>query len=656
MKNSSTSNLENHLIQSGILSPKHLTGSVKVTASWIIDHTTLFSENSWFEAIVKLAPDYSIWPSGDLSKLPQHRCSSQLFEDFGALILQIQPFLVVGVVDPSQDYLLAPFLAEQGLNDPVLCLVSPHLVSQYQKTQGSSFHWDHTDPVEFAKHLDLSHAKLSNSHEIASYLFESQKILLIPPGYLITSIPLQQVPEALLVQKAFTSGIFVTSKIPSVELSSSVHSFTGLKPTFLIITADDFIRLTDQHKISLSTSIERTSVTQWNSLKGVNYEISELFSEVYNAAYFLGASDISVEPKSGHSSIRFRINGDYHTQPSITLDQHDDFLKRAKIVGDMSKTERGIPQDGYSLFTLRNNKNVELRHAIIPCSGSNESLTSRLLNLSFFELKNLKISPLARKAINRFLASDGGLFCISGVTGSGKSTTLYACLNELMDPMRKVMTFESPIERTIPLSVQVPISKKGLSFADAARITMRSDPDVIMVGECNNPESADFTMQMAQSGHLTFTTTHALDVCKIIDRFTDSFKIDRSTLANVARLFLHQALIARLCPHCTVTRPAKSEELEGLPSVDISHPVVGVPAGCPACRNTGIADRFAITEILHFDDAMTSLLISGANSSVILKANKDRGFLPLIYQATELALSGQISIKECQRFVGATPL
>jgi type II secretory ATPase GspE/PulE/Tfp pilus assembly ATPase PilB-like protein len=310
---------------------------------------------------------------------------------------------------------------------------------------------------------------------------------------------------------------------------------------------------------------------------------------------------------------------------------------------------KGAIQDGSGEFETSSGEVTEQRYSIAVAKGGAEAAVIRILSRKLPKLEDIHLDAVSRRAIDWFLEGDGGMFVVTGPTGSGKTTTLYACLSKIDLPETKIITVEHPVEKHLPGAVQIDVREDGdITFKTALKCVVRQDPDVIMIGEIRDNESAAVAVNAALTGHSVFSTIHAIDPVGVLERLCQSFQIDRMTAAQALRLVLSQRLVRRLCPLCKKVGPARAEDLRFFPETDIANPIQATKVGCPACRFTGYAGRIAIAEVLMFDPIMVALVENREPAGVLRARNRERGFLPLGDQASLLAQTGEISFAEAK--------
>lgn len=315
----------------------------------------------------------------------------------------------------------------------------------------------------------------------------------------------------------------------------------------------------------------------------------------------------------------------------------------------MLASQNNVQQSGSGHYDVGGAR-YDLRFWISILNGGRECVVTRIFSSRIPKLEELKLPDMEMRTIQWFLAQERGMLVTTGPTGSGKTTTLYACLQALDSPKRCLVTTEDPVEKFYENARQISVNS-NISYQGALAGQLRQDPDVMMVGEIRTIESAQNALQAASTGHLVLTTVHANDAVGVIERMCGSFGIDHISMSIALRLSIAQRLVSKLCPHCKVVDNAKPEDLRPFPQVDVARPVVAKKVGCPACKGTGYMGRMVIMEMLQVDDQVMSLIETKASPTVIRSHNQNRGFKSLEVQAAKLLFTGVIDIEEAKLFL-----
>ena len=369
------------------------------------------------------------------------------------------------------------------------------------------------------------------------------------------------------------------------------------------------------------------------------------------------ASDIHIEPADGVTEVKNRIDGVlYLAMEPLDLRFHNPLVSRIKVMSELDIAERRVPQDGR--FKLRiEQRTIDFRVSIIP-SVYGESVVIRILAKEEFTAANkglhldslgLKPEDLAR--FRRAITASYGMVLVTGPTGSGKTTTLYAALNEVNTKEDKVLTIEDPVEYQLKGVVQIPVNeKKGLTFAKGLRSILRHDPDKIMVGEIRDAETAQIAIQSALTGHLVFTTVHANNAFDVIGRFVN-MGIEPYNFVASLNCIMAQRLVRKLCASCKVPISVSPEHCAQLgfdPTLFVGTVLYG-DKGCVDCHGLGFRGRHAITEFLPVTDRIKDLILEKKPPSEIRQAALDAGMTSLRDAGIAKILAGETTMKEVNR-------
>jgi len=369
------------------------------------------------------------------------------------------------------------------------------------------------------------------------------------------------------------------------------------------------------------------------------------------------ASDIHIETQDDAVSVKYRIDGVLQAaMRPIAKQFHSSIISRIKVMAELDIAEKRVPQDGR--FKLRvPGKTIDFRVSIMP-SVHGEDAVIRILDkesiseqFSELRLDILGFPDAELKRFRKYIAEPYGMVLVTGPTGSGKTTTLYAALSEIKSPEDKIITIEDPVEYQLRGITQIPINeKKGLTFARGLRSILRHDPDKIMVGEIRDPETAQIAIQSALTGHLVFTTVHANNVLDVLGRFLN-MGVEPYQFVSALNCVLAQRLVRVICPHCK--RPAKIGravlEESGLDlALERTH-TFWEGAGCIECGGTGYKGRTAICELLDLSDQIREMILARKPTSEIKKAARDEGMKFLRQCAVERAMAGLTTLREINK-------
>ena len=377
---------------------------------------------------------------------------------------------------------------------------------------------------------------------------------------------------------------------------------------------------------------------------------------VYNAMESR-ASDIHIEAGDRDVHVKFRIDGAlYRKVDPIDIAYHQTLISRIKVMSELDIAERRIPQDGR--FRVRyKGRTVDFRVSILP-SAFGENCVIRILDKEQIseEFKNLSLDVVGfdaddLKRFRLYIKEPYGMVLVTGPTGSGKTTTLYAALNEIRNDEDKIITIEDPVEYVLQGIMQIPVNeKKGLTFARGLRSILRHDPDKVMVGEIRDEETAQIAIQSALTGHLVFTTVHANNVIDVIGRFLN-MGVEPYNFVSSLNCVLAQRLVRLLCPICKRHYEPTKEELfsAGLRPEDVGGREFFRNVGCDACNHTGYRGRTAIHELLDMSDQIREMIIERRPGSEIRRQAQKEGLASLRESAVKKVFTGATTLHEINR-------
>ena len=369
------------------------------------------------------------------------------------------------------------------------------------------------------------------------------------------------------------------------------------------------------------------------------------------------ASDIHIESVPGGLQIKYRVDGVLTRVGSVQgQESAEQTISRLKVMSELDIAERRVPQDG-RFRVLAGDREVDFRVSIMP-SIHGEDAVLRILDKEHLsqELSGLSLSSLGYDnaigdTIRRMAQEPYGMLLVTGPTGSGKTTTLYATIGEINHGLDKIVTIEDPVEYHLPGVLQIPVNeKKGLTFARGLRSVLRHDPDKIMVGEIRDAETAEIAVQAALTGHLVFTTVHANNVFDVIGRFMH-MGLDPYNLVAALNVVVAQRLVRLNCTYCSVDITPDAELLahSRLADVDLSGYHFRAGSGCRECRGSGYRGRRAVAELLPLDDELRELITERAPLRALKRAAQERGFLPIRHAGLELVAAGLTTLQELNR-------
>ncbi len=369
------------------------------------------------------------------------------------------------------------------------------------------------------------------------------------------------------------------------------------------------------------------------------------------------ASDIHIETQEHVVVIKYRIDGVlYPAMEPIDKKHHQTIISRIKVMSELDIAEKRIPQDGRFKVRVKG-RTIDFRVSIMP-TVHGEDAVIRILDKESAnaEFKNLRLDVLGMdsetmRRLRKFIREPYGMVLVTGPTGSGKTTTLYACLSEIQSVEDKIITIEDPVEYQLRGVTQIPVNeKKGLTFARGLRSILRHDPDKVMVGEIRDEETAQIAVQAALTGHLVFTTVHANNVVDVLGRFLN-MKVELYNFVSALNCILAQRLVRKICPHCRSVSTPTAQLLEE--SAIAPEQMAGVTLyegrGCIECNGTGFYGRMAITELLDLSDRIRSLILDKRPAAEIKKAAQAEGMSFLRESAIKKVLAGQTTLREINK-------
>ena len=476
-------------------------------------------------------------------------------------------------------------------------------------------------------------------------------------------VPEQQLDGRLAVVMADPSDV---TKIDELELllGQPVEVRVGIRSTI-----DEILQKSESAQRVLDEATEdfRIQLVQEDeegeevlSIDRITHDSSPIIklvdSTIFNAIQ-RRASDIHIETRESDVLIKYRIDGVlYQAMEPIDKRHHQTIISRIKVMSDLDIAEKRIPQDGRFKVRLKG-RTIDFRVSIMP-SVHGEDCVIRILDKESMnkEFRNLRLDILGfdddtLKKVRKFIREPYGMVLVTGPTGSGKTTTLYACLSEIQSSEDKIITIEDPVEYQLKGVTQIPVNeKKGLTFARGLRSILRHDPDKIMVGEIRDEDTAQIAIQSALTGHLVFTTVHANNVVDVLGRFLN-MNVDLYNFVSALNCVLAQRLVRKICEHCRQPIEASSQLLEesGLAPREFAGFQFWEGAGCLECNGTGFHGRLAVSELLDLSDRIRELILEKRPASEIRRAAKEEGMTFLRESALEKAFQGITTLREINK-------
>lgn len=447
-------------------------------------------------------------------------------------------------------------------------------------------------------------------------------------------------------------NFFQKRVVPFRTLREDIEKILKKSDTFTKVLTDKtesfFVKKSIEEEEEESLTIEKITEEDDSVIK--------LLNNIVFTAVNKKASDIHIEVQDAAVNIKFRIDG-ILTQVMEPLDRvfHSPLITRLKVVTELDIAERRIPQDGRFRMKFKT-KTIDFRVSIMP-GVYGENAVIRILdremiteNIGELRLEELGFSDYLIENLNYYIRQPYGMFLVTGPTGSGKTTSLYAALNEIKSPEDKIITIEDPVEYQIEDITQIPVNeKKGLTFARGLRSILRHDPDKIMVGEIRDPETAQIAIQSALTGHLVFTTVHANNVFDVLGRFIH-MGIDTYSFISALNCVIAQRLVRRLCVSCKEKFEPGDDYLNDnrVKRKTIPDPIYRA-IGCPECTETGYTGRTVIGEILELTDEIKEMILDKKPLSEVKKLAMEQGMTPIRKNGLEKVMAGITSFEELNR-------
>jgi type II secretory ATPase GspE/PulE/Tfp pilus assembly ATPase PilB-like protein len=368
---------------------------------------------------------------------------------------------------------------------------------------------------------------------------------------------------------------------------------------------------------------------------------------IFEEAAAMDASDIHIEPRQAATRVRYRVNGVLNESLEVPKWMHDNLVVRIKVLAKLDISERRIPQDGH--ITAEDSNGPDVRVSVLPTRWG-EKVVIRLLRKgrSLMTLGQLGIQATLEERLHGLIRRPEGMLLAVGPTGSGKTTTLYAFVNEIRQEPMNIVTIEDPIEYEVDGISQVPVNEKtGLTFSKALRSILRQDPDVVLVGEIRDSDTALTAFHAAMTGHLVLSTLHATDAVSALLRLAE-LGVDRTVLASALIGVVAQRLVRLNCAACAEPDFPRPIYLQHL-SIEEGHQAqLRHSNGCSQCKSSGSRGRIGLYELMEVHSRLRSTIITGTEFE-IREAAARAGLVSMTRQAVELALAGELSVREAYR-------
>jgi type IV pilus assembly protein PilB len=445
-----------------------------------------------------------------------------------------------------------------------------------------------------------------------------------------------------------------------IEAVDDVEMRTGLQVVQVVVTPSQLTAAIEKYLVSADTfqdyfdGVAEEEEPDLEALAAAeDVPVVRLVNQLIREAVREGASDLHIEPHARGVIVRYRIDGVMHPVMELPFAAKAGVISRLKIMAEMDIAERRRPQDGRIALRVHD-RPVDIRVASLP-TPDGESLTLRILNseLAFLSIDSVGLTEANMELLNTMLRAPYGALLISGPTGSGKSTTLYAALQQLNTPVRKIITVEDPVEYQMQGITQMPVNARiGLTFAAGLRTILRSDPDIVMVGEIRDPETAEVAIRAALTGHLVLSSIHTNDAPSALTRLTDMGVPPYITSSGLVGV-VAQRLARKLCPDCKVETkvPAALLGAAGFLSAEAKKLKLFAPGGCEKCMQSGYKGRIGVFEVMVMDEHLTHLFLNSAPAEELRVAAVARGMVPIRRDALDKVAAGITSLEEIDRVV-----
>ncbi|HLK03011.1 MAG TPA: GspE/PulE family protein [Candidatus Acidoferrum sp.] len=459
-----------------------------------------------------------------------------------------------------------------------------------------------------------------------------------------------------------------------VALTDELQLLLGKKLSIKVATArqiGDLLKRTEQSQRVLEQATEAFTLQSGKTDENADETLSgdrvtrdttaspivKLVETVIFTALERRASDIHIEARDGEVAVKYRIDGVLqHAMTPISKDWHSPVISRIKVLSDLDIAERRVPQDGRFRVKYKG-RFIDLRVSIMPASHGEdavlrvldkETLSEKFQSLS---LDVVGFSADEMRRFRRYIREPYGMVLVTGPTGSGKTTTLYAAINEIKTDEDKIITIEDPVEYQLRGITQIPVNeKKGLTFARGLRSILRHDPDKIMVGEIRDQETAQIAIQSALTGHLVFTTVHANNVTDVIGRFIN-MGVEPYNFVSALNCILAQRLVRVICSNCKQLKKLSPDEIReaGLKPEEWVNASFAEGAGCLECSGTGYHGRTAICELLDLTDRIREMIIDRRPTSEIKRIARDEGMITLRESGLNKIKQGLTTLREINK-------
>lgn len=399
----------------------------------------------------------------------------------------------------------------------------------------------------------------------------------------------------------------------------------------------------------------KTTIDKLLKVPSDQISIIELMDRLVEHAFLVRASDLHIEPAEERVNVRFRVDGILRDMFTLPKEIKSEIVSRIKVLSGLKTDIHQIPQDGRFRAKIEGGEDIDIRVSIIPTYyGENAVLRVLSETIETYNLEEVGFSPNQLQIVNRAIRKPYGMILANGPTGSGKTTTLYTILKKLNTREVSIITIEDPIEYSVSGITQIPVNvQAGLTFANGLRSILRQDPNIVMVGEIRDSETANITINAALTGHLVLSTIHTNDSATTFPRLVD-MEVPPFLVASTVNIALAQRLVRRVCPQCRKERSLSLAELKNLGPIAQEHMtdhVFTVGKGCATCEGLGYKGRLGIFEVLEVNDDIRSLIVGGADASQIRQTAIKSGMTTMIEDGIRKSSEGITTIEEVLRII-----
>lgn len=462
------------------------------------------------------------------------------------------------------------------------------------------------------------------------------------------------IPLVVMEEGRLSIGITNPSNIVAVD---TVTKLTGKQPQVFLVDNDHYQETLEKSYFFFAHPIQQRVdqiITILKQATGAipGATIAELVELIMMDGIRKQATDIHISPADDVTNVFYRIDGVLQHGHCLQKLAHTGLVSRIKVLSQLDIAEQRLPQDGSFTYEFLS-KRFDVRVSTVPTIFG-ENLVLRLLSGAgpLLRLEALGMAAEATRQIRHLFQKSYGIILIAGPTGSGKTTTLYAALRELNRLERNTITVEDPVEYRLSFVKQSQVNDKaGFDFALAARNFMRQDPDVMLLGEIRDEETAQIAVRAAITGHLVLSTIHTNDAVTAIPRLLD-LKLDAFLLSSALTAVIAQRLVRKICPSCKIEYSITDEERELLTSLHLEKRLAFKGAGCPKCNHTGYLGRLVISEVLPMNDQIRQMIFEGASTGIIVATARKHGMTSMLEDGLNKAVDGLTTIAEVIRVAG----